>query len=683
MKRSTVYILNKNTLPKAWFVLCAFFVFLVNSSLFAGNSDLVISNAAANGAWTYSAGVYTWTPNANSSTVISTDIVACLLGSNTALGGSSALNSSTNGAGSVTLLTASVGNQTGNVTMSQSITAATTSATQRTFTITAAGSITISQGITLTPASNASTGYPGTNIVFSGATGVTNSQPIITTGGSSTGNAVGGLAGAITLTSSGGAISTSHNITAQGAAGGSSNGASSSGGAGGAITFSGTSISTATGDLVSTGGASAGGPVGGAGGNISLTATSTTITSTRSCNTTGGVGSSGNGGAGGSITFLAATDINYSSVSSNSGGGAGSGTGNGGTGGAISFTATAGSVSVTHTLTSTGGASGVTAGNRSGGAGGAISLIAATTLSITQPITADGGTCLGTSTANGGAISFTGPTGVKTQHTVFCAAGTGGGTGTGGVIAVNDGNASITSGGANDGQTNVASYTGGSFVKLGTGNFNLGRAGNTWTGSTTLTAGTLTLGVSNTLDNSTQIVFNGGSLSAPYDETVGTMKVDKYSVLYLSTGNHTLTFAASAGITWSGGNLSVRDWLGGYDGTLAGGSDPKLKIGTGNNVAVDLTAAQLAKVFFHRTSNSTNYTSTQTIAAVTGEVVPTATLPVELLSFSAEKDASSTIISWSTASEINSDYFEVRRAGSDMRWESIAKMKAAGNSAKI
>ncbi len=290
---------------------------------------------------------------------------------------------------------------------------------------------------------------------------------------------------------------------------------------------------------------------------------------------------------------------------------------------------------------------------------------------------------MGTSTANGGAISFTGPTGVKTQHTVSCAAGAGGGTGTGGVITVNDGNASITSGGANDGQTNVASYTGGSFVKLGTGNFNLGRAGNTWTGSTTLTAGTLTLGVSNTLDNSTQIVFNGGSLSAPYDETVGTMKVDKYSVLYLSTGNHTLTFAASAGITWSGGNLSVRDWLGGYNGTLAGGSDPKLKIGTGNNVAVDLTAAQLVKVFFHRTSNTTNYTSTQTLAAVTGEVVPTATLPVELLSFSAEKDASSTIISWATASEINSDYFELRRAGTDMRWETIAKMKAAGNSAKI
>ena len=55
-------------------------------------------------------------------------------------------------------------------------------------------------------------------------------------------------------------------------------------------------------------------------------------------------------------------------------------------------------------------------------------------------------------------------------------------------------------------------------------------------------------------------------------------------------------------------------------------------------------------------------------------------LPIELLSFSARMVGTYVDINWSTASEINNDYFVVERAGEDLVWEPILTVDGAGNS---
>jgi len=55
-------------------------------------------------------------------------------------------------------------------------------------------------------------------------------------------------------------------------------------------------------------------------------------------------------------------------------------------------------------------------------------------------------------------------------------------------------------------------------------------------------------------------------------------------------------------------------------------------------------------------------------------------LPIELLSFTAEKNNSVVDVKWSTASELNNDYFTVERSQDATNFELVAKVPAAGNS---
>jgi len=55
-------------------------------------------------------------------------------------------------------------------------------------------------------------------------------------------------------------------------------------------------------------------------------------------------------------------------------------------------------------------------------------------------------------------------------------------------------------------------------------------------------------------------------------------------------------------------------------------------------------------------------------------------LPVELLSFDSKFDKNSVNIYWQTATEINSDYFELQHSANGENWETIALLGAAGNS---
>ncbi len=62
---------------------------------------------------------------------------------------------------------------------------------------------------------------------------------------------------------------------------------------------------------------------------------------------------------------------------------------------------------------------------------------------------------------------------------------------------------------------------------------------------------------------------------------------------------------------------------------------------------------------------------------------PTSTLPVELVSFTGTKENKKVELNWSTATEINSDYFQIMRSSDGLHFQKIAREEALGNSATL
>jgi len=61
-----------------------------------------------------------------------------------------------------------------------------------------------------------------------------------------------------------------------------------------------------------------------------------------------------------------------------------------------------------------------------------------------------------------------------------------------------------------------------------------------------------------------------------------------------------------------------------------------------------------------------------------GEIVPTSTLPVDLVYFKGETNDLVNNLYWLTASEMNSDYFDILRSTNGIDFEIIGTQKAAG-----
>ncbi len=229
-------------------------------------------------------------------------------------------------------------------------------------------------------------------------------------------------------------------------------------------------------------------------------------------------------------------------------------------------------------------------------------------------------------------------------------------------------------------RTNSYTYSGtisgsGTVLQAGSGTTTFSGS-NSYTGTTTISAGTLQLGAAGVISNSSNVVLNGGYLStgsgAGYSETVGTLTLTANSRIALGTGSHSLNFAASDGTAWTGGTLlRITGWQGGFD--CSSGTSGKVYTGSSN----ELAAGKLAQIFFSHPISGLPFTACQ---LNTGEIVPTSTLPVELVSFNGELNNSVVDLYWLTASEINSDYFEILRSSDAIHFESIGKVEAAGNS---
>ncbi|OYU83618.1 MAG: hypothetical protein CFE24_10550 [Flavobacterium sp. BFFFF2] len=149
----------------------------------------------------------------------------------------------------------------------------------------------------------------------------------------------------------------------------------------------------------------------------------------------------------------------------------------------------------------------------------------------------------------------------------------------------------------------------GSIRKIGPGLIRFGSTSNNYTGATQISAGTLQLGASQVIPNTSAIVLNGGTLSSGlstgFSETGSTLQLTANSTIALGTGNHTLQFAASNSTTWTSSRiLTITGWNGSCEGRIYIGTD-----------STGLTSTQLSQITFQGYSAGAQITSS-------GEIIP-------------------------------------------------------------
>lgn len=249
---------------------------------------------------------------------------------------------------------------------------------------------------------------------------------------------------------------------------------------------------------------------------------------------------------------------------------------------------------------------GTIAGNTVVNSGGGLQLNGIN-YSTAEPLTINGTgiSSAGAINNSGSAIAtFAGPITLATSSTI-----NGGVYGTDFTGTVSGtGNLTITGSGGGSLQGAV-SYTG-NLTKANTGTWTLSSTSNSYSGSTTLTAGTLCLGAAGVIPNGSSISFNGGTLctgaTVGYTETVNLLNMTASSTIALGTGSHNLIFADSHAQSWTASTvLTITGW-----NNTSGG-----RIYVGSNSS-GLTSGQLAMITF------SGYAAGAAINAGTGEITP-------------------------------------------------------------
>jgi autotransporter-associated beta strand protein len=177
----------------------------------------------------------------------------------------------------------------------------------------------------------------------------------------------------------------------------------------------------------------------------------------------------------------------------------------------------------------------------------------------------------------------------------------------------NNGHALTVAGAGNTTVGAAISGTGG-LTKEGAGTLTL-NAASSFAGNITIIEGTLLLGASDRIGDSTNMDLNGGTFATGgYDETLGTLTLSANSYIDLGDADSVLSFANSSAISWTPDTvLIVRNW----NGSGYGGGSDQLYFG---NALTGLTAGQLAQIRFE----NPNGVSGLFVAGIlpTGEVVP-------------------------------------------------------------
>ena len=164
----------------------------------------------------------------------------------------------------------------------------------------------------------------------------------------------------------------------------------------------------------------------------------------------------------------------------------------------------------------------------------------------------------------------------------------------------------------------TAGITGtGGLIKNGSGVMTVSIA-SSYSGSTTINAGTLKSGITNAFTGNSNMTLAGGTLSTSnnnYAQTWGTLSLTSSSTIDLGPGNgvHAVTFSDSHSASWTG-TLTVNNWTG-----SAGSTGTYGRLFFGNSTS-GLSSTQLTQVVF------TDYGGDAYGIVSTGEFVPSSTL---------------------------------------------------------
>ena len=479
-----------------------------------------------------------------------------------------------------------------------------------------AGAVTLSNTFTTNGGTGGATGNGGTGGVWNltalssvSITAIGNSSNG-GNGGATSGN--GGNGGAMTFTSSASNVNFTNSLNA---IGGNASAGNSSGGNGGAIIiYSATNFSSPNGfgnDISTQGGNATGTGSSGSGANITLTGNAANggLTLGRTYTTSAGTGGSGTSGSAGTLSVSTGNSV----VSS--------GGNNDGQSGSGYPTITTSAAPFTKTGTGV-FLLGSTNNNYSG-----LTTVSAGTLKIGAN-NALGTNSNGTNVSNGATIDINNINYTTTEALSITGTGV---SNLGALTSTTAGNSATWAGVVTiSGGTSIGAVTGatlnisgqitgsGGLTKADYGILSVTSTSNNYTGSTTITTGTLQIGAAGVIPDANAMILNGGTLrtNGAFSEIMGTLTVNAGSFLaFGSVSAHTLTFANSNGITWgSSGNITITGWQGTYGAGTTGTT--KFIVGTTANV---LTTAQLAKIQFVDVTTGAYWTA-QSLS--NGEIVP-------------------------------------------------------------
>jgi autotransporter-associated beta strand protein len=154
-------------------------------------------------------------------------------------------------------------------------------------------------------------------------------------------------------------------------------------------------------------------------------------------------------------------------------------------------------------------------------------------------------------------------------------------------------------------------------TKTGLGTITL-TAANQYTGATTVNQGTLALGASNRVADTSNLVLGGGTFATGgFSEALSTLKLSASSTIDMGAGSSILRLTDSHELNWNG-TLTITDW----NGSTSGGGSDEIFFGSSSG---GLSLAQLNSIVFSGSS------SPHAIQLSTGEIVPGTPAPVPVL----------------------------------------------------
>ena len=211
-------------------------------------------------------------------------------------------------------------------------------------------------------------------------------------------------------------------------------------------------------------------------------------------------------------------------------------------------------------------------------------------------------------TSNGGNISITAGNGITINSNIDASSGYIG-QGLNGNVKISNGNNTITPTGGNNDGIRTGIIKGGNLIKDGLGIISLNTL-NTYNGTTTINAGTLQIGINNSIPVATSLKLNGGTFNTDgFSQTVANVSITDNTTLYFSK-NNTNTFTANAVSSFTTGKiLTINNWDGTYAAPGSTGNFGKLFI---NGTA--LTSTQLNQIKFYNSADASTHNALQLIS---------------------------------------------------------------------